>query len=69
MIVSTLTVPQRSSKSGCDTGDKQFSRRLYRAAYRSHVSLIIRGTAMNPIIYVVGLIVVVIAILSFFGLR
>jgi hypothetical protein len=39
------------------------------AVLRRAPSLFLKGTFMNNIIYIIGLIVVIIAILSFFGLR
>jgi hypothetical protein len=38
-------------------------------AWRRAPSLFCKGTIVNNIIYIIGLVVVIIAILSFFGLR
>jgi hypothetical protein len=35
----------------------------------SHAALFIRRVAVNNIIYIVGLVVVILAVLAFFGLR
>ena len=36
---------------------------------RSRMTVVLKGTAMNNIIYIIGLIVIVLAILGFLGLR
>jgi hypothetical protein len=36
---------------------------------RFHPSTQVKGNPMNSIVYIVGLIVIVVAVLSFFGLR
>ncbi|MFO1324483.1 MAG: hypothetical protein U1F15_10490 [Burkholderiales bacterium] len=39
------------------------------AASRFHASIRAKGKTMNKIVYIVGAVVIIIALLSFFGLR
>lgn len=47
----------------------KFGLRRVVAAGRFHASIRAKGRIMNRIVYIVGAVVIIIALLSFFGLR
>ena len=47
----------------------KFGLRRVLAAGRFHASIRAKGRIMNRIVYIVGAVVIIIALLSFFGLR
>jgi hypothetical protein len=68
--VATLVEPQESSLPGCSIIRRPRRNQSGTAAIESQSKHAQEGiTPMNGIIYLVGLVVVILAVLSFFGLR